>query len=391
MNEIKSLHMKTSKTKINWKDVAVIVITTALTFVVSLKTANMGLLHGGMTSLFSYNDSRFSDCYASYLHNTDREVVDPDITIVSLQDCQDRKKLARLVHVIDSLQPKVIGFDVLLSGQTDGDSALIESLSNCKNIVLARYVDDDGDLVSCPNDGCLASKARGIVNSEGRSLLDKQRYFMTGYQLSNGDYVDGFASAIVKHVDIEKYNNLIKRESAKEFINYHNSVDISVATWNEIIDSVGRCLTESYKDIQDKIVLIGLDQESFANEDVHITPINTVWSGARIHATSINTILNEDYINTASSGLAKGLSLLFLFIWIWYLNRSRRGENTYIDLVNRVLQIVIVVIVFLIGASLYSRNQYYDFSVLTIGMGVSAVCYDMVYGLYRFIDKSTSK
>lgn len=381
--------MKKKSAKFNWKDIAVIVVVTAITYFLSQIAADTGLLQGGITSINTHVDSRFSDFYATVLRSSNKEA-SPNITIVSLQDCQDRKKIARLIDVIDSLKPKVIGFDVLLPDQTENDSLLICSLLQCKNIVLARVINDDDKLISYPIDDYLKCKPIGIINSEGRTLLDKERCFKVGFRLFNGDSLDGFAPAVVKCAYPEKYNALKNRNNETEFINYHRLVKFHCVAWNEIINSEGQNILESDEDFRDKIILIGIDKRedpffTQINEDIHITPVNEVWSGTRIHAAAIDTILKNDFVQTGSSIIIKSISIIVLLFWIWFLFWSRKNLGSFKLAISRIVQIVLILLVFWIGITFFSKNKYLDFSIITIGMGISAICFDIVYGFYSFI------
>lgn len=382
--------MKKKRTKINWAGVAVIIIVTGLTYYLSQKTANTGVLQGGITSIITHFDSQFSDFYASYLHGSNREA-SPSITIVSLQDCQDRKKIAQLVDVIDSLQPKVIGFDVLMPDQTENDSQLIYSLSNCNNLVMARWINDSNELISYPIDGYLKEKTIGIINSEGHTLLDKQRCFKVGFRLANGDSFDGFAPAVVKYADPEKYKALKERKHDTEFINYHRLVKFHCVAWNEVINSNGKVILKSNEDFQDKIVLIGIENiedscHTQINEDAHITPINEVWTGTRIHAAAIDTILKDDYVNTVSSNTVNSVSIIVLLLWILFLFWSSEKLESIKPIASRVVQVIIILIVFTIGIYFYRNNKYYDFSLIVIGMGISTVCFDIFYSIYLYFN-----
>ena len=388
--------MKKKSTKYDWKDIVVIVVVTAITYGLSIIAANTGLLQGGITSINTHVDSRFSDFYATVLRSSNKEA-SPNITIVSLQDCQDRNKIARLIDVIDSLHPKVIGFDVLLPDQTESDSVLINSLQQCEHIVLARAVNDSNELISCPIDDYLKCKPIGIINSEGRTLLDKERCFKVGFRLFNGDSLDGFAPAVIKWAYPEKYNALKNRNNETEFINYHRLVKFHCVAWNEIINSEGQNILESDEDFRDKIILIGIDNRenpffTQINEDVHITPVNEVWSGTRIHAAAIDTILKDDYVQTSSSFLIKSIAIIVLLFWVWFLFWSRKKLESFELAISRIVQIVLILLVFWIGITFYSKNKYLDFSIITIGMGISAICFDIIYGFYsNSINKHQNK
>jgi len=375
--------------KLKWKDYVVIVIITTITYLFSAFTAKTGLLQGGITSINTYNDSRFSDYYTQVIRSGESESQSHSITIISLQDCLNRKTIARLINIIDSLQPKAIGFDVLLEGQMENDTVLIESLINCKNIVLARRMVKDS-LASYPIYDCLKEKTIGVANFEGHNLLDKIRHFKTLFLLPNGDTLNSFSSAIVKQIDSEAYKRLLERSDEIEIINYHRLIHFPCVKWDEIINEDGRCIIKDDKNICDRIVLVGLDSDDASevspiNEDVHITPINEVWTGTRIHAAAIDTILKEDYVHTVSPVFVNFIAIIVLFIWVWYLYKSKKNINSFKVLLNRITQILLILIVFFIGILCFKKNEYLDFSIITIGMGVSAICFDIVYSIYSII------
>ena len=377
-------------TKNDWKDFLVIAVITAITYILSIIASNTGILQGGITSTNTPSDSQMSDYYATVLHSDkSKKMINRNITIVSLKDCHDRKMIARIIDVLDSLQPKVIGFDVLLPGKNDYDTILVNSILHCKNIVISKWVDDKGCLFSYPIDDYIKNKTKGIINLSGRTLLDKERCFKTRFIVDGGDTLDGFAAAVVKIADFDKYQNLSDRKQEIEYINYHRFIKFNCISLTDVVNSDGKYVGTD-EDVKNKIVLIGYDEHESSNttpmnEDIHITPINEVWPGTRIHAAAIDTILKEDYIHKISHVVVNIVALLVLFVWIWFLYWSRKNLDSFKTVISRIIQIVIILFVFITGIFFYSKNKYWDFSIITIGMGFSAVCFDIIYGIYLII------
>ena len=68
-----------------------------------------------------------------------------NITLVSIDSCKDRAEIARVIELVDSLQPKVIGLDVFFRNRIDpgADTILENVIRKCKNRVVACILDDE--------------------------------------------------------------------------------------------------------------------------------------------------------------------------------------------------------------------------------------------------------
>ena len=364
-----------------WKDAIVVMATTLFTFILSIVALNTGWFQGRATSIETINDTQFSDYYATVLHSSTSNIrVSPDIVIVSLKDCYNHSKIARLLTVLDSLQPKVIGLDVIFRNYVDSDTILLQSIEKCNRIVLAgEYDTGKKELIQYPIYETL-DKPIGVINFTNLPLY-KVRSFRPQYQTNDGKSLDCFAGAITKIASPNKYFELLDKNSEIEFINYHRNVDFfDNVYWNSIINDEGQCVIENDAIIKDKIVIIGADKNS--NTDLHLTPIKEVWIGAKIHAAAVDTILYSDYVIEASDVWISCVAFAVFFLWSLLLYHSKKKLDSFRVLVLRVIQVVFVVLFYFVGVWLYNRNTYCDLSFIMLGLGLSMICFDIVFGLF---------
>ena len=82
------------------------------------------------------NDAvQLSDFYSKIGDNSNVRSLSQDITIIST-DGIDRKRMAELVSIVDSMQPKVLGMDIMFLSKQEGDEQLIAAIKASPRIVL---------------------------------------------------------------------------------------------------------------------------------------------------------------------------------------------------------------------------------------------------------------
>jgi len=84
-------------------------------------------------------DLNLSDVVFSKIRNDGRYGVDSNVVLVNIGSL-NRAGIAKEIEIINKYEPKVLGIDSFFRTPKDEkqDSLLIESLSNVKNLVLAR-------------------------------------------------------------------------------------------------------------------------------------------------------------------------------------------------------------------------------------------------------------
>ncbi len=330
---------------------------------------------------------QLSDVYTRLVRESEGAAELSEVVIVSFSDNRSRKNLSSLIETIASMEPKVIGLDFSISDSLEGDSLLIRTIRNTHNLVLPAVVhyDRENNLYEYNRAEHIyfangINNSNGVINLTMHNLCYIERYFRPFYPLVNNDTILSFASEIVQHYAPLKYLKLKQRGNDFEYINYHKNVMFDTISWREFFSPEVPSLLHDR--IRGRIVLIGTLSP---NMDRHITPLHEDWSGVSIHAAAIDTILAEEYISIVPQWVAYLVAVLFCFLFVIMLYIARESWNNLGNLIVRIGQFVLVFFLLYIGTKLYLYDIYVDFSVVVISCSITAICFDVIFGIYKYI------
>lgn len=225
--------------------------------------------------------------------------------------------------------PKVIGFDILLSESSlypEDDIILAEEIKKSKKIVLPVSLENDPE-----NNSKLAfffpiqeflnnSKAVGLVNftTDDDGIVRKTKI----YQDSENKKINIFSYELAKSYLEQSTINLPETI----YCNFQGRNEIfSIYPFYDVLS--GKVPPETFKD---SVVIVGALAEGL--QDRLSSPLGTM-DGVLYHAQLVSNILNNDYIVPTS----KSLNILFIFIvaiysyFIW----------KYLETINQVITIII--------------------------------------------------
>ena len=248
-----------------------------------------------------------------------------------------RSAFAELVGKISSYQPKAIFLDFAFLGKSSDESLdlqLAEAIKNAGNVILAAYIDEEGEFVRPLDIFSASAKAMGLVNKKPdkhdgrvRSMRAVLRTKTKSRQSPEYDFAAEIKIlALVKALPLEniRYDSNSGRvilspqlafpvdnfglipinysAGASDFINF----PVYKLLGPQPID-VERSLTIEPDSLKDKIVMLGITAN--ITHDIHPTPLGLM-PGIYINANSLLMLLSGNPLKTLPywSGIA-----IFLF------------------------------------------------------------------------------
>ena len=333
-------------------------------------------------------DFELSDLYASVGQRSAIHDLSKDIVIVSTDHCS-RNQIAAVIESINFMEPMVIGLDMMFIDSICGDDRLISSIRECENIVLPIEVQrmEGSELFETKDSSyfysSIAEKSLGVINLAGNTQRSVIRKFLPFFTMKDKS-LDNFASAIVKMYSPTKYDQLIEKGHDLLTIHYHEK-DFSIFKWDEVVttDSIALPILDLQNEIKGKIVLIGHVNNYM---DYHLTSISDETPGVLIHAAAINTILGNSYIENSSTTLNYSIALIITLAFVILMSFAKEHMTNMGNFVVRITQLFFLLIIFVIGTIFYlNYGIYIDFTIPLLMIGLSALVFDIVYGIYGAI------
>lgn len=310
------------------------------------------------------NDFEMTDFYSIVADSRLVRTLDKDVVIINIDYC-DRRQIAEALESLAACQPAVIGLDVMFAEPRDDDSALLDAISGCENLVMPLGVRDAGGGNFELSDTTFffsrfSDTPHGVTNLPTKYPGGTVREFKKFFPLPDGTQLPAFSVAVVKEFSPDTYRRLAGREEDSELINFP-SHDYRVYLPDEIADNV--------ENIHGKIALVGAMSEQ---PDLHSTPIHSQMAGIAIHARAVSTILNDDYLSKASYPVDWLLAFLLCLLVVY---ASLRMPAATKGLTLRLLQIGLVYILLVAGYTLFvEHNLIIDisFALLMLMFGLFA-------------------
>lgn len=359
-----------------WRKVLFAVVIVVLAFATSRWLAYDFLSISYFAPMEKAGDFEVSDFYNIVADGRAVRQLDPQIVIVSVDDCS-REQIAEVVEQVDFCEPRAVGLDIFFDWPGDDDSFLIETLSECAHLVLpvsVSYSSDTG--IACRTEGSFfygllpSDRVYGFVNLAGDSNRSVIREFRPFF-LRDTDTLSSFAVEITRMADPAAVANLFKRNNEHELI-YYPSREFEVIYPEEVL--------ASQEALRGKIVLIGtLDDLA----DMHITPVSAQMPGILVHAHTVATILNGDYIKESGKAVDWTIAVVLCFIivlinvFLWPYDAGA--------LLVRIVQMGLLYLIVWCGCRLFVSchvSVNFSFPLLMVGLGllVTDIWFGMVGG-----------
>lgn len=228
-----------------------------------------------------------------------------------------RSAFAELVGRINSHQPKAIFLDFTFLGKSSDESAdleLAEAIKNAGNIILAGYIDEEGEFVRPLDIFSASAKAIGLVNKKADKhdmrVRSMRAVFRTKTKSRQSPEYDFPAEikilALVKDIPLEsiRYDSdsatvILSPQLAFQVDNFGLiPINFSAGVPDFISLPVYKILgSESIEPdlLKDKIVMVGITAK--ITHDIHSTPLGSI-PGIYINANSLLMLLSGNLLKT---------------------------------------------------------------------------------------------
>lgn len=360
-----------------WKDNLITLAgTLGVTLLLSLFLTSDISLFAFMSALNVGNDFKISDFYNRFADDMTPRT-DKNIAIVDIGSC-NRMQIAKIIEDVESCNPAVIGLDVLFLEKSDSitDKKLADAINSCKNIVIATSIEMDGTTGNFRrsnmfSDSITAIGNYGCINLEARYSTGVVREFRNAYATDNGD-LPTFPTLIVKKANTEKYAAHTAREHESETIFYPMQA-FSIYTPADVA-AVGESL-------KGKIVIIG---DLSDGNDLHRTPISEEYYGTKIHAATIATILNGNYVReipATGSWIIAILTCTAILLLKLALQSKKYGA-----FVVRICQILLIGLSVFAGCHIFARlHIVIDINKIVLMLLLGILSMDIWTGAYGIV------
>lgn len=328
------------------------------------------------------SDFSVTDYYNTVANGRKVRTLDRDIAIINI-DNADREEIASLLRIVNLCNPRAIGLDVLFKKERDGDEPLLEAVNQSRRLVLAGTVRQIGDTTLFERAAgsyfapAMPQHAVGAVNLPAKYEKSVIRKFPIAFDIAGeSEPMPSFVTALVREIDRAKYDKLVTRGKATQYINYP-SVEFPVYEPQEVADRA--------EELEGKIVMIGAMTE---RGDTHVTPIESHMSGIEIHAHALHTIINDKYIDTLPDWANWSVGFLLAFI-IVYLGQVLPAR--YKGVLMRVIQFSLLFVIIPVGYYFFvNYNISIDFTYAFLMVSFSFFAADLWAGMHGLADKSKS-
>lgn len=310
-------------------------------------------------------DFRFSDFYTIVADDRAVASLDSNIVIIPL-DGMTRRQMARVIDDVNFCSPAAVGLDIAFARPSNpDDDPIATAMQDCDNLVMpVRIVPEDDGLHTCHVSyyDSIVSPAGGFaaVNIQGETTKRSTvREFALNFNTAEGE-TTSMALALASIAHPEKVKKLVDVDN-EQFINFP-SRRFDIISPDEIIDNPDL--------IEGKIVLLGKMNNA---GDLHVTPLDNFTPGLLIHAHTIATILDGNFIRTLSDTESYAIAAILCFIIVW-LNMWLY-EIPVGTLVVRVVQMAMLYLM-IVGGTIayidYHIDLNFSIAIMTTSLGVAA-------------------
>ncbi len=354
-----------------WVDVITVTLLTLLFTWLLFDSDFSGNLFGTAAEI---DTPELIDLYSASAHQTDVPRYS-NITLLSIDGCS-RQEVTTALEILNGMEPRAIGVDVVFQYPAEEDDALINAIVHNDKIVMATI----------PYNGSYFEHALREQGTSFGSVV-----FNTS---SRYDVVRSFLPAVLNETDTTwSFDILLARKAGattgcfvpydkQQYIAYSN---LMMDTLNclELIDPSAD-LTAIAERVKDKIILMG---DLNALTDLHRTPIDANMSGVMIHAYMLDTILRHDIISVSPDWLNWLIALIVCFVSSVAMLYFKWAYDDAEGLALRVTQLVLMILVVVLPgvACFWLCRWYFDFTPTFFALAIQAVVLDIWVGIMAIV------
>lgn len=311
-------------------------------------------------------DFRFSDFYTIVADDRAVATLDDDVVIVPL-DGMTRREMARVIDDVNFCSPAAVGLDIAFAPPSNpDDDPLATALQDCDKLVMPVRVmtEDDGlhsrhvsyyDSIVNPSAGFAAVNIQG--ETAKRSTV---REFAMKFDTKEGVTLS-MPLALASIARPDKVKEIADKTNDDQFISFP-SRRFDIINPDEIIDNPDL--------IEGKIVLMGKLQNA---GDLHVTPLDNFTPGLLIHAHTIATILDGNFIRTLTDTQSYIIAAIACYLIV--LLNMLLWEAPVGSLVVRAVQMLMLYLMIIGGTMAYINlniDLNFAFAIMTTTLGVAA-------------------
>lgn len=282
-----------------------VLMAATLTLLLVLISVNLSFFNPIKRAL---EDFSMTDIYYEILADDSTPVLSDKITIVDVTDLHERCAFANLMNQLGSMQPAVVGTDLIFEGNKDAecDNALVESLFHIPNLIVASKLVDYNVEKNCFTNVAhsyfesMTGFPFAYVNIVNNMTFHAVRKYSI-FQRLNRDTIYSYPTKIVSTY-LNRSPESFVREDNEPYIDYTKDVKFPVIRADSIQYWKGM--------IKGRIVLLGCMHEE---ADTHFTPLGKM-AGVEIQAYSVLTQLNHRELVQMSTGLGVFLGFVVSYI-----------------------------------------------------------------------------
>ena len=303
-------------------------------------------------------DFQISDFYARTLERHTQERISDDIVIVGV-DHEGRDGIVRTARLVSDAGAAVTVVDIFMDGKEEGDSLRASLLEGCPGSLVLPTTLSGRDASSLYNGvpSALEGYAEFITSIDKGNVIRNYRSGTDGTPSLAGIAASTYDSSLVL--------------DGKERL-----IDFSSAYFDEVTPEE---LADDPSIVTGRIAII-CNVNDFG--DVHETPLRPM-SGAYIQAHIMDTILHGRAPRSCPPWIPAVLALVIcaLLFWPTLVLSIERGENDYAFFCLRIAQLIILLLIYFIGAFLFVKCNYYiDLSICLLLIGAASLIAECLLG-----------
>jgi len=364
-----------------------IIIRASVVTLLSLLLLTISIGGVSVLSLFSplegHADFQLSDLYVKVADKSPVSQCSDEIVVLATDGCS-RMDIVRLVEAVESFSPAMIGVDINFQYPSEDDSYMLSVFENCRSLVLplvlSSTLNSDAFSIESQNNSFLTTLLNcdsfSVVNMERHGAFGIVRTFRPFYNV-DGTMFPSFPVKLAESIDSTRTKEFQKRNLKSEYISYHSRTFVTLY-YEDIFSSNEELSAEVAGMIEGKIIIMG---DLHNSKDFFPVPHKEALPGVLIHAHCVDTILSGNHIDVVPLWMNVLLSVLLCFVFSYMFIRLEIRLDVGVDFFIRVLQILLMFILYWVGCVFFVHGYYVDVSLVLLMLVTSTLSKDICVGI----------
>lgn len=358
--------------------------------VLSLIIMTISINGFSIMSLFSpvdgKSDFQLSDIYTKVASRRGVSYCSDRVLVVASDNC-NREELVRMIDVLKSMRPAAIGVDINFQYPGHDDSYMLSLFDECHNLTLPLIVSYDEEKDVFVKDEWANSFLTEWLEEDKFAVVNLERYTTWGpvrsfrpFYTVNDEQIPGFSVRLASLADKETADAFIDRGHESEYINFTSRI-VEVVTPDDVFAEDGTIKPHIAEKVEGRVVIVGDINNS---KDLFPVPHEDKMPGAIIHAHCVDTILEGNYIDSFPQWLNILLSVVLCYLFMLLHILVEKYIDNGVDFIIRVVQVLMMFVLYKVGCTLYVHNYYVDVSLVLLMIASTAFVLDICSGIEHF-------